>query len=364
MSKRLFGVFVLSLAIATALAGCGGGGKKQQNTSGPVDLSNRSLYITTIAGTGIDPDSSNTDIDGDNCPALNANIQPSNITLDREGNIYFVDGSAIRKIDKSGIITRIAGQSTAGPYQNNIKAIDAYLSKPKEIVFDNNGNLYVTDSDNSCVRKIDKSGIITTYVGPQDDATIKFELIQPWGLAIDSSGNLYISDANGSINSVFKVSASGNVTTIASNTTGADFRSPCSLTIDPAGNLYVVDAFHHCIKKITPSGNISIVAGNGTLDNNSDGGLATEAKLGILSQIATDPYGNLYICDTSNHCIRKISPSGIITTVIGTNGEAGYAGDNGLADQALLLFPYGIAVDSNTNFYICDTGNFRIRVAK
>jgi sugar lactone lactonase YvrE len=198
------------------------------------------------------------------------------------------------------------------------------------------------------------------------------EFSSPTGVAVDSSGNLYIVDADN--NRIRKVTAStGIITTVAGNgtagysgdggaATSAELDTPFGVAVDASGNLYIVDVNNDRIRKVTAStGIITTVAGNGTWGYSGDGGTATSAELFSPFGVAVDASGNLYIADSGNNRIRKVTAStGIITTVAG-NGTAGSTGDGGAASSAELSYPTGVVVDSLGNFYIADYNNNKVR---
>jgi sugar lactone lactonase YvrE len=186
---------------------------------------------------------------------------------------------------------------------------------------------------------------------------------------VDSAGNLYFVDAGN--HRVRKVSSAGVITTVAGNgvpgfsgdggqAASAQLNNPHGLAMDAVGNLYIADSYNHRIRKITTTGIISTVAGNGKQGYSGDGGPAASAQLFNPNAIAVDSSGNLYIADTWNHSIRKVTNAGIISAVAG-NGVSGFSGDDGPAASAQLNAPYGITVDSAGNLYIAEYGNHRIR---
>ena len=311
---------------------------------------------------------------GDGAAATSAQLQfPSGIAVD-SGNLYIADqnNQRIRKVDSSGIITTIAGTGVEGYSGDGLAATSAQLAYPSAMALDS-GNLYIADTYNSRIRKVDSSGIITTIAGTgvygysgDGLAATTAELSDPVDITLDS-GNLYIADrANHRIR---KVDSSGIITTIAGTgeyeysgdgglATSAKLYYPNSLAVD-SGNIYISDNINNRIRKIDSSGIITTIAGNGFSGYSGDGFAATTAELSQPLGIAVNS-GNLYIADYDNGVIRKIDSSGIITTVAGT-GVYGYSGDGGLATNAKLFWPYDIAVDSSGNLYIADSLNHLIR---
>ncbi|CAB4598472.1 unannotated protein [freshwater metagenome] len=188
-------------------------------------------------------------------------------------------------------------------------------------------------------------------------------------MAVDAAGNLYIADSGN--HRIRKVTPAGTISTFAGNgtagfagdggpATNANLNGPNGVAVDAAGNLYIADSGNHRIRKVTPAGTISTFAGNGTAGFAGDGGPATDARLNSANAVATDSAGNLYIADSDNYRVRKVDPAGRISTFAG-NGIEGFAGDGGPATDARLTFMGGLAVDAAGNLYLSDTDNFRVR---
>ena len=333
-----------------------------------------SPWIQTVAGTGTDSFS------GDGGAATSATINnPNEVTLDSAGNLYIADSSnhRIRKVDASGNISTIAGTGTAGFGGDGGAATAAQLNFPAAVVVDSAGNLYFADSNNHRVRRVDTSGDISTVAGtgtggfssdggPATAAQLNF----PAAVVVDSAGNLYIADSNN--HRIRKVDASGDISTVAGTGTGgfsgdggpasgAMLNGPQGIVLDGAGNLYIVGSASYRIRKVDASGTISTIAGTGTAGFSGDGGAATAAQLNWPSRVAMDGAGNLYISDRFNHRIRKVDASGDISTIAGT-GTAGFGGDVGAATAARLNYPIGVAVDGASRYiYVADALNNRIR---
>ncbi len=329
--------------------------------------------ITTVAGDG------SGDFGGDGGPATNASLSsPYGVAVDTAGNLYIADSGndRVRKVSTSGTITTVAGNGTQGFSGDGGPATNASLHTPAGVAVDTAGNLYIADSYNHRVRKVSTSGTITTVAG---DGTQGFagdgglatnaDLSNPYGVTVDTAGNLYIADIYN--DRVRKVSTSGTITTVAGNgaygfsgdggsATNASLYEPAGVAVDTAGNLYIADSYNHRVRKVSTSGTITTVAGNGTQGFSGDGGSATNASLYEPAGVAVDTAGNLYIADTSNNRVRKVSTSGTITTIAGT-GSRWFSGDGGLATNASLDNPAGVAVDTAGNLYIADTSNHRVR---
>jgi sugar lactone lactonase YvrE len=274
----------------------------------------------------------------------------------------------------AGVITDVAGNGTSGYSGDGAAATSAELNDPDGVVVDSAGNFYIADTYNNVIRKVAATGTITTYAGTGNAAysgdggqAIDAEINYPTGVALDTLGNLYIAD-NGN-HRIRKVTVNGIITTFAGNGTAgysgnggqavaAKLNNPTGLAFDTAGNLYIADWNNHVVRKVAPTGLISTVAGTGTQGYSGDGGAATSAELNFPYGVALDPSGNLYIGDSTNFRVRKVS-GGTISTVAGT-GSYGYSGDGGPAIDASLAYPNGVAVDGNGNLYIAD-GTNRVR---
>ena len=321
--------------------------------------------ITTVVGTG------SQGFNGDNGPAVSANLTyPIGLALDAVGNLYIAGHGEgrIRKVT-NGVITTVAGDGTEGFSGDNGPAANAQLSGARGVAVDSAGNVYIADYSNNRIRKV-TNGVITTIAGNGTEGfsgdngpAIFAQLANPYGVAVDAAGSLYIADTYN--NRVRKVS-NGVISTVAGcgsgglgdngPATGAQL-SPYGVAVDIAGNLYIADSNNQRIRKVS-NGVITTVAGNGTAGYIGDNGPATSAELNSPLGTAVDAAGNLYIADHGNHLIRKVS-NGVISTVAG--GGRGGLGDNGPATSAQLNSPWGVAVDAAGNLYIADDVNQRLR---
>jgi hypothetical protein len=273
--------------------------------------------ISTFAGNGTNA------YNGDGGQATAASMgEMLSVIADKNGNIFFTDltYNVVRKISTSGIITTVAGTGAFGFSGDGGMATAAKLNGTRVIAVDKAGNLYLEDTGNYRVRKINTAGVISTVVG----------------------------------NGIVGYSGDGGMATAAS----IDFSE--GITVDTVGNIYVADETHGVIRKINTNGIISTFAGSGTQGYSGDNGPATNAQL-ALQGITADNKGNLFIADEGNRVIRKVDANGIITTIAGTGGVAGFSGDGGAATLAELSGAGEIAIDAGGNVYISDFFNSRIR---
>ncbi len=342
---------------------------------------------------------------GDGGPATEASIYFCwGIAFDSADNLYLTDWkNRIRKVDPAGTITTAAGAGRAYA-GNGRRAARAELDIPFSSYVDPAGTLYIADTYNDRVRKVNPSGIITTIAGDGyntcgeealngDDychgrfagdggPAIDASLNRPAGVTTDSAGNIYIAERDN--NRIRKIDTAGIITTVAGNgqndengsclngigdggpATSACLGNPYSVTIDASGNLYIADFYNARIRKVDTSGIITTYAGNGAADTSGDGGPAPEAGLGNITGVAVDQPGNVYIATFFQERIRKVdaalSTDGThhISTIAGT-GTCGFSGDGGPATSAELCTPEGVAVDAAGNVYIADTDTEHIR---
>jgi sugar lactone lactonase YvrE len=349
--------------------------------------------IRPVAGTGV------RGFGGDGGPATGAQLDPSptfgpfGLAVDRSGNLFIADvgNHRIRKVAaEPGLITTAAGTGAPGFSGDGGPATGAQLKNPRGIVVGRSGNLFIVDTDNHRVRKVEaETGVITTVVGtgvqgfggdggPATSAQLAF----PTGLAMDARGDLFIADLFNY--RVRKIAAgTGLITTVAgsgppapapggfagdgSPATGARLNLPRGVALDASGNLFIADSGNARVRKVAAgTGIITTVAGTGTAGFAGDGGPATSAQLGGFlgvdgpGGVGVDASGDLFIADSFNNRIRKVSAgTGIITTVAG--GGTGDRGDGGPATSARLSGPASVALDSTGNLFIADPGHYRIR---
>ena len=325
--------------------------------------------ITTAAGTGEGGGG------GDGGPAVQAKLNwPQGVSVDSAGNLYIADtgNHRIRRVDAAGYISTAAGGRIAGDGSARRPALYAHLLSPSGMAADGLGNLYIADTGNHRIRKVDAAGNISTTAGPgrigDGGTAVEAWLYHPGHVAADGAGNLYIADTEG--HRIRKVdAAAGNIFTVAGTGSAgyndgptflAQFHRPEGIAVDGSGNLHIADSGNHYIRRIDTTGRISLRAGSGRPGYFGDGMGATQAGLHAPRDVATGGSGNFYIADTSNHRIRKVDAVGYISTVAGT-GERGYSGDGGPAIEAQLAWPSSTAADEAGNLYIADSYNHRIR---
>ena len=275
------------------------------------------------------------------------------------------------------IITTIAGTGTKGISWDGGAATSAQLYVPFGVAVDISGNVYIVDTDNRKIRMVTSRGIITTFAGTGDmgssgdgGAATSAQLNSPYGVSVDISGNVYIADTYNS--KIRKVTSTGIIITIAGTgafgssgdggaATSAQLVYPLGVSVDISGNVYIADTGNSKIRKVTSLGIITTIAGTGMWGSSGDGGAATSAQLWGLSGVSVDISGIVYIADGWNNKIRMVISTGIITTFAGT-GTAGSSGDGGAATSAQLNGPSGVSVDISGNVYIADGSNSKIRM--
>lgn len=323
---------------------------------------------------------------------------PLGLAIDANGNLYITTGSSensfVSKVSPDGTVNAIVGSPTGfsgfsgdgGPATNAQLGFN-YLS-PAGIAVDSAGNLYIADTGNSRVRKVSTNGVITTYAGGGSPSNTLGDggpatsavLSKPEGLAVDSGGNLYIVD-NG-INLVRKVKPDGTISTVAGclsslacaslsfslgdggPATNAALRGPTAVAVDSSGNLYIADTGNNRIRKVSTDGTIATVAGSAAGSYQGDGGQATSAGLNQPTGVAVDSGGNIYIDDNGDYRIRKVTPDGIINTIAGNGAARQFSdssGDGGPATSVKLSSTNGIALGMGGTLYIADWG-FGVRL--
>ncbi len=288
------------------------------------------------------------------------------------------------EVPPPGMIGSIAGNGVPGYTGDGGQGPDAELNSPYGIAVDSAGNVYFADTNNHAIREVDAAtGVITTVAGNgqagysgDGNLAVSAQLNNPYGIAVDATGNLYIADTGN--NAVRKVDIStGNIITLAGDgtgkagyagdgglATGAKLNTPSGVAVDAAGNVFIADWLNNAIREVNVStGNISTVVGDGsgTAGYAGDGGPARAAKLNRPFGVAVDTSSNLYIADTFNNRVREVNVTSQIITTVAGNGIAGYSGDNGLATNATIASPLGVALDADGNLFIADWLNNAVR---
>ena len=262
------------------------------------------------------------------------------------------------------IVSTLAGTGTVG-FADGV-GMTAQFNRPQGVAVDASGNVFVADHDNHRIRKITSSGVVSTFAGSEmgfvDGAGAIAQFVLPVGVAVDASGNVYVADMGN--NRIRKITSTGLVSTLAGSEAGfadgegakAQFRQPFGVAVDFLGNVYVGDWVNHRIRKITPAGMVSSLAGSGA-EGFADG-VGAAAQFNFPQGVAVDASGNVYVADFNNHRIRKITPAGMVSTLAGS-GIEGFA--DGASAAAQFRFPYDVAVDAKGNVYVADMNNERIR---
>ena len=316
--------------------------------------------VSTFVGSG-SPGNSNGAGNGASFSSLRA------VATDLVGNTYVIDNNLIREITPSGVVTTLAGSSAAGSADGQGAA--ASFNQPTGITVDGDGNVYVADTKNNTIRMVTQTGQVTTFAGTAgisgavngNGTSATFN--SPLGLAIDANSNIYVADAGNNL--IRMISPFGVVSTFAGNgsvgsangsATSASFNSPVSLAVDINNNVFVADAGDNIIRKITQAGVVSTLAGSGSAGSANGQGAAASfnGPLGITA----DVIGNVYVADAANNVVRKITPTGTVTTLSG-NGTTGAV--NGALSDASFNHPDGISADIFGNIYVADYSNYLIR---
>jgi len=348
--KKTLSVLLLA---ATLISACKKSSSSNSNSS--------TAIVITLAGSGAQGKVNGTGT------AASFNT-PLGVAVDATGNVYVADwlNQLIRKISTAGNVSTLAGSGVQGA--TNGEGTAASFNSPYGVAVDAAGNVYVADAVNGLIRKISPAGNVSTLAGSGVQGATNGEgtaasFFHPWGVAVDAAGNVYVAD-NGN-NLIRKISPAGVVSTLAGsgvlgNTNGigtaASFNSPQGVAVDAAGNVYVGDQGSNLIRKISPAGAVSTLAGSGVSGNSN--GTGTAASFNNPTGVAVDAAGNVYVADQTNELIRKISPAGAVSTLAGS-GVSGNS--NGTGTAASFNHPAGVTVDATGNVYVADTQNNLIR---
>lgn len=323
--------------------------------------------VTTLAGTAGSVGSA------DGTASVARFSSPQGVVIDSGGNAFVADtgNQTIRRITSTGVTTTFAGSAGSAGSADGTGAAARFQS-PLGITRDGSNNLYVTDPLTQTVRRITTSGVVTTFAGTNgssgalDGSGIAASFSSPSGAVVDSNGNIFVADtANGTVR---KITSAGVVTAFvgtagsqgSANGTGAAamFYRPVGIARDGSNNIFVADPVAHTIRRITPAGVVTTFAGLSAVVGANDN-IGSLAGFRNPSGIVSDADGNLYVADTGNHTVRKVTPGGVVTTFAGTALSAGTA--NGTGAAARFRGPTGLAIDSAGNIYVADTGNHTIR---
>jgi len=297
---------------------------------------------------------------------------PRGVAVDGSGNIYVADyfNQTIRKITSSGVVTTLAGSAGVSGTANGTGGVARFKS-PEGVAVDGSGNIYVADTSNQTIRKVTSSGVVTTLAGDPgfscsfDGTGSGAGFCYPQGVAVDGSGNIYVADSNNQ--TIRKVTPSGVVTTVAGSagTTGtangtgsaARFNEPAAVVVDGSGNVYVADSNNATVRRMTSSQVVTTVAGSPGLTGTSDG-TGNAALFNWPTGVTADTSGNIYVADAASNTIRMMTPGGVVTTIGGLAGVSGTA--DGPGSSARFSSPRAIAVSSFGIFYVADENNNRI----
>ncbi len=328
-----------------------------KETNGPIfTYTIIDIQTSTFAG------STEGNVDGQGANAQFAVL--GQMAMDSNGTIFVADphNHRIRKITPSGVVSTFAG-STSGFADG--QGTNAQFNSPYGLAIDSNDTVFVCDSNNNKIRKITPSGVVSTFAGSTSGFAngqgTNAQFDSPYGLAIDAQNNLYVADYYNK--KIRKITPSGVVSTFAGSTNGnvdgqgttAQFRSPIGITIDADNTIYVGDEGNYNIRKITPNGMVSTLAGSGS--SGFTNGQGTAAQFTSPTGLAVDKQGTIYVADYSNHKIRKITPNGMVSTFVGST--IGFTNGNGSNTQ--FYNPYDVIVDTNYDVYVADRGNYKIR---
>ncbi|MFI5180852.1 MAG: hypothetical protein ACHQPI_05640 [Thermoanaerobaculia bacterium] len=323
--------------------------------------------VTTMAGAAGNPGSA------DGAGSAAQFLSPGGLAVDGSGNVYVADtgNHTVRKLTSAGVVATLAGLAgSPGSADGTGSAASFYL--PQDVAVDGSGNVYVADTGNDTIRTITPSGAVTTLAGlagnagSADGTGSAARFFLPAGAAVDGAGNVFVADARNA--TIRKIAPGGVVTTLAGSATAwgiadgtgsaAGFNYPAGVAVDGSGNVYVADTFNSTIRKITPAGTVTTLAGMAGSPGSANG-MGSAAAFNYPAGVAVDGSGNVYVADTYNNTIRRITGGGVVTTVA---GQAGYFGSvDGTGSAALFDHPQSLAVDGSGNVYVADAFNDTIR---
>ena len=300
--------------------------------------------------------------------------KPTGLGRDASNNLFVTDvsGQTVRKITSTAVVTTFAGSNGVSGSNDSNTGASARFSSPSGAVVDPSGDIFISDATNGTVRKVTSAGAVTTVVGTAgsqgsvDGTGAGAMFYRPVGLAADASNNLFVADPVA--HAIRKITTSGVVATFAgysavvgaNDNTGslAGFRDPSGVIADSGGNLFIADTGNHTIRKVTPTGAVTTFAGLAGSTGTTDA-TGTSARFSSPSGLAIDRSNNIYVADTGNHTIRKVTSGGVVTTVAGLAGTSGSTDTTGTS--ARFKSPAALAVTSAGILYVADTGNYTIR---
>jgi hypothetical protein len=297
---------------------------------------------------------------------------PTGVALDNAGNVFVADSNnhTIRRVTTAGVVSTLAGSAGASGTNDGMGST-ARFHVPRGVAADTAGNVFVADQDNCTIRKVTPAGEVTTLAGSMgnpgsvDGAGSAARFNYTYGVAVDNVGNVFATDFLN--RTIRKVTPAGVVTTLAGSAgqvgsvdgtgSAARFNNLTSVAVDSAGNVFVADYVNNTIRKVTPTGVVTTLAGSAGQVGSADG-TGSAALFDHPRGVAVDGAGNVYVADSGNYTIRKVSPAGVVTTIGGTPGVPGAPGKtDGIGSSARFAGPSGIAVDRAGNLYVADDFN-------
>jgi class 3 adenylate cyclase len=366
---------IVAIAIAAALV--------LVLTRGPSTVPPLAASIVTVAGTG----GAGEGPDGQAATKTNLD-HPVAVALDSDGRLYLVDGNRVRRINADGTVSTIAGTGQAGVQGDGGPATSAELDGPQSVAIDSSGDVFIADSQNNRVQEVTAGGLMTTFAGTGQSGysgdggpASQARLSDPTGVAVGFGGAIFIADSGNNVireatrdpvTGAYVIATFAGTGDAGYNGEGGQANSallddPQCVAVDAENNVYVADTLNYRVEKVTVAGIISTVAGSGDPSFSGDRGPATSASLDFATGrisgggcLAVDTKGDLFIADGLSNRVREVAVDGIITTVAG-NGTAGFAGDKGPATEAELDLPLGVVVDAAGRLFIADSDGDRIR---
>ena len=345
---QLCRLFAHTLLLTTIVLASCSKTSNQQLPAQPAPIFDHTYTVSTFAGSG------NVGLKDGDVATAQFDMRYG-IAADIAGNIYIADGgnNCIRKITPDGMVKTLAGSGVIGKANGTGKAAQFYF--PQGLAVDAAGNVYVADIFNNQIRKITPDGVVSTVAGTgnagnADGPGNTAQFNAPAGIAIDANGNLLVTDFNNG--TIRKITTAGNVKTLPGI---ARLSGPQGIAIDAAGNLYVAESGNHAIRKIAPGGALTTLAG--AFGGGFADGPGSDARFFDPEGVTIDAAGNLYVCDLGNNRIRKITPAGMVSTVAG--GGPGFA--NGTGPNARFYAPSDVTIDAAGNLYVMDVNNHVVR---